>query len=693
MSAAGAIRAGAAYVEVFMEQNALSRSLAATGAKLRSWSAGLSRLGAATRGGELPGPLAAIANFSFSPAGLVTGMLEAVREWAKGGAELAHLSEQAGTTVEEFSALGYAARRCGVDTAGLSTGLRKMQVTVAAAARGMPQASDALAMIGANLQELARMRPEDQFKYMADRIAAIQNPTERAAAAVRIFGRAGTEMLPMLMQGSAGIDRFEQRARELGLVTSTESAQAALRFSRSLADLTDVLKKCVSVIGSALGPYIEELTNWIVTVAVKVRQWISDHRGLVLVLFKVAGALVLAGAGFSLFGRIIGMLAGGIGGVVSAISMVGTVVSTAGTLIAGAWSGITAVIGIVGSALAALLSPIGLVVAAVVAGTAAFLYFSGIGGKVVEYLKGTFAGLASDMMAAFGAVGDALAAGDIALAAKVLWSLLKMEWQKGVNFLTEVWIGVKETFMSTWTETVYGIAKIGTRAWGMLQSGWNALCTGLSSAWAIFCDWVKTAWNAASNWVKSTWTTMKEKVGAISPEEANQARAKLAADYDQTKRQQTADREQKLAAIGGQFEARQREIDQSTQGALGELDREKERKHAERQAAYAKQLADSQADVDNAKKEFDAARAEAAAKRAAMGKDQGGPGEPGKFAPMDLDAMPGAKASVVGTFNAAAVSGLGLGGGVFQEMKHQLNRIGDNGDKLLQEVQHGGVWE
>ena len=69
MGAAGAIRAGAAYVEVFLEQNALSRSLAATSAKLRGWSAGLGRLGAATRGGELPGPLAAIADFSFSPPG------------------------------------------------------------------------------------------------------------------------------------------------------------------------------------------------------------------------------------------------------------------------------------------------------------------------------------------------------------------------------------------------------------------------------------------------------------------------------------------------------------------------------------------------------------------------------------------------------------------------------------------------
>lgn len=111
----------------------------------------------------------------------------------------------------------------------------------------------------------------------------------------------------------------------------------------TLADLTDVLKKCVSVIGSALGPYVEELTNWIITAAVKVRQWIADHRGLVLILFKVTGAIVLAGAALSLFGAIIGMVASGVTGIVSVIGMIGTAISVAGTVIAGIWGGITAV--------------------------------------------------------------------------------------------------------------------------------------------------------------------------------------------------------------------------------------------------------------------------------------------------------------------------------------------------------------
>ena len=84
MGVAGAIRAGAAYVEAFLDDNRLNRGLTAASARLRGWSASLGRLGSATRGGALPEPLAAIANFSFSPAGLVTGMMAAATPVGQG---------------------------------------------------------------------------------------------------------------------------------------------------------------------------------------------------------------------------------------------------------------------------------------------------------------------------------------------------------------------------------------------------------------------------------------------------------------------------------------------------------------------------------------------------------------------------------------------------------------------------------
>lgn len=692
MGAGNAIRAGAAYIEAFLDDNKLTRGLAAATSKLRGWSAGMARLGQSTRGGSLPEPLAAIANFSFSPAGLVTDMLAASRSFAHSGTEIAHLAEKAGTSAEVISALAYAAKRCGVDSDGLAVGLKKMSVNIVAAARGGKEANESFAMIGASITELAAMSPDAQFRYLAERIKQIQNPTERAAAAVKMFGRSGSELLPLLNQGAEGIGRFEKRAKELGLVTSGEMAEGALRFNRVMEDLHDVIRKSVVVIGSALAPYLEDLTNRLITVAVETRKWIADHKGLILSVFKVAGAIVLAGAGFTIFGRILGMLAGGIGGIVGGIRMVGTLVSMGGSLIAAAWTGIASVIGMVGPILAALFSPIGLVMAAVVGLGAVFLYYSGVAGKAMNWLKDVCTGLAADATSAFGAIADALAAGDIALAAKVVWALLRLEWQKGVNWITGIWVEVKDTFMSTWTEAVYGVARIMSSAWGTIQKGWSFFVSRLSAAWTIFADGVVSAWSAAMNWVKSTWINLKEAVGAIDGKEAQKARDKLRVEYETASSQRAKARDGDLAKIDKDLTARQSEINTQMQGEYGELEKARNAEHVARQKAYAKQVADAQAEVDKVKKEFASLRKQASDEaKAARPGEQGYQTGKGNGNGIDLAAEAG-KGGVVRTFSAAAVSGLGTGT-VFHEMKGHLAKIAGNGDKLLAAVENGGQWQ
>ena len=254
MSAAGAIRAGAAYVEVFLEQNRITQGLTALQTKLRGWSASLGKIGAESYGGELPGPLGAIARFASSPAGMFAGLLTAAKMAASGGSAIADLAEKAGTSVEAISSLGYAARRNDVPIEELAAGIEKMQVNITDAARGGKQGQEALAAIGLTADQLGRLLPEEQFRLLADRIAAIQNPTERAAAAVKIFGRTGTELLPLLLQGSDGIAQWEARARALGLVASGDAARGARDFSSLLGDMTDVMHGSVTAIGGALVP-------------------------------------------------------------------------------------------------------------------------------------------------------------------------------------------------------------------------------------------------------------------------------------------------------------------------------------------------------------------------------------------------------------------------------------------------------
>ena len=79
-------------------------------------------------------------------------------------------------------------------------------------------------------------------------------------------------------------------------------------------------------------------------------------------------------------------------------------------------------------------------------------------------------------------MSDALAAGDISLAAKVLWAMLKLEWQKGLFFLEGLWEG----FKGFWSDGVIGLAMIFTNAMAAVKTLWAEMIGWLEKKWEDF---------------------------------------------------------------------------------------------------------------------------------------------------------------------------------------------------------------
>ncbi|MBN1908121.1 MAG: hypothetical protein JW818_00145, partial [Pirellulales bacterium] len=422
------------------------------------------------------------------------------------------------------------------------------------------------------------------------------------------------------------------------------------------------------------------LVNRIVRVVTVVRQWIKEHRGLAVVLLQVSGTIVATGLALSVLGAILRNLAGGIGLVLGAVRLLGATVAVIGSLVATAWSAAVSAISAVGSALAALSAPQIIAFAAIAAGIGAVLYYTGALGNAARGVAAMFRALASDVMATFGAIGDALSAGDLALAAKILWTLLKMEWQKGVHWLTETWIGFKEIFVGAWTDAVYGLAGQMTRGWALIQQGWNGLVTGMSAAWTIFADSVVAGWGSASNWISKRWIDLMELVGEYDPQTAKAAKKILDEDYNRASRQRQQETQDKLAATGQTFEDRNRQIEDEKTGALSILDQERKSKHRARQEQYGDDLKASQDAVDAARKEWDDARAAAARAKAAMNAPEL-PGGASKKIPDIMGGIAAAKATVVGTFSGEALRGLGTGNTIAEKMENHLARIAESTDR------------
>lgn len=195
----------------------------------------------------------------------------------------------------------------------------------------------------------------------------------------------------------------------------------------------------------------------------------------------VGVALIAAGGAISFVGAAIGGLVSVIMGVVAALKMVAAVV-------------------------AAILSPIGLVTAAVVALAGYLIYTSDAGSQVLGWLGQQFNALKDTALSAWQGIVDALAAGDIGLAARILWLTLKMEFQKGVLWLEEKWIDFKNFFIDTFYRAVYDVARFLNDAWVGIQVAWVETVSFLGTAWTNFIGVLQKGWNRFSGFFRKVWT-------------------------------------------------------------------------------------------------------------------------------------------------------------------------------------------
>ena len=58
-------------------------------------------------------------------------------------------------------------------------------------------AADKIGRLGLKVSDLQAMTPDQQFETIAKAIAKIQDPTERAGAAMEIFGKSGGKTLAL----------------------------------------------------------------------------------------------------------------------------------------------------------------------------------------------------------------------------------------------------------------------------------------------------------------------------------------------------------------------------------------------------------------------------------------------------------------------------------------------------------------
>lgn len=173
------------------------------------------------------------------------------------------------------------------------------------------------------------------------------------------------------------------------------------------------------------------------------------------------------------------MIAAGIMAVSAAFVLIGPVISMVMSLL----SPVIAILGLIKAGFLLLLTPTGLVIAAVAAAAAAILYFSGAGGQAVSWFTQQWAKLKDYMQPAIDGIKDALAAGDIQLAFKILWVQIQLSFLEGTKGCQEIWTGFVWSFKKSWIEGSSGVQSVWQKAVMSMAAGfaWFGKLAGMYS--------------------------------------------------------------------------------------------------------------------------------------------------------------------------------------------------------------------
>ena len=152
--------------------------------------------------------------------------------------KLDDMAEKTGINVKTLSELRYAGESVGTTQEQMAAGLTKLARLMGEAAGGNDQAKATFKALGIEINDTTgKLKSTDKMlAEISQRFSGWDDGPEKAALAMRVFGKSGEDMIPLLNLGTAGLQSMAAEAKALGAVYGADVAKNA-------ADFNDNLKK------------------------------------------------------------------------------------------------------------------------------------------------------------------------------------------------------------------------------------------------------------------------------------------------------------------------------------------------------------------------------------------------------------------------------------------------------------------
>lgn len=178
-------------------------------------------------------------------------------------------SQALGMSRKAYQEWDYILSQSGASIDSMGTSMKTLN---AAIMDGGKDSKAALAQLGLSFRDLQMMNQEQQFEAVVQAFQKMPEGATKSALAVKLFGRNGQELLPLLNSSAESIEELRKKAHELGLVMSDEDVNAAVAYTDAMDTMNRTFTAFKNRLASQIMPAITKAMEDLTAYAGKLRE-------------------------------------------------------------------------------------------------------------------------------------------------------------------------------------------------------------------------------------------------------------------------------------------------------------------------------------------------------------------------------------------------------------------------------------
>jgi phage-related protein len=230
-----------------------------------------------------------------------------------------------GMTTEAIQEWQYVTKIAGVETEAVTDAAQKLTKQLTSMEGGTGKAAEALGMLGIEFDQFIELPIDERMETVIKALTEIEDPAERARIGTDLLGNAWQNIAPIVALGAEEIDKARQAANDMGVVMGSDALNDANNFRIGMEELKAQMGGLFNEIGAKLAPMLTEtllpiiqndIIPLIVAFAEKIAGLIEKFQGLdedtqktiltiVAIVAAIGPVLIIVGKMITILGTVI----------------------------------------------------------------------------------------------------------------------------------------------------------------------------------------------------------------------------------------------------------------------------------------------------------------------------------------------------------------------------------------------------